>query len=246
MRKNSPSKILRNRRSGFSLIELLFVCVILGIIAALFIPNVSFLLSGGHIGMGAREFASACRYARAMALLNQTPVDMVVYPEEGRFTIEACETKERSVISISTLDAMTNTVDNVESSPVSSGGGFGIAKSKAEREEEKVLLSRNRKDEAEEQDIGYNDTSFKNSINEERTLEGVRFVFDGYSDTVKTSNKTAWKIWDEENGTEGGSVSIRFRVNGTVRPFRMGLEDSSGERMYVEVNSVGSVKVLSK
>ena len=82
------------KRAAFTLLEVLLVVVILGILAAAVAPAVGGMLSGGSLRTGARELAGMGRFAHSMALLNQTPVDLVVDLDSGRVSIEGLEMVE--------------------------------------------------------------------------------------------------------------------------------------------------------
>ena len=126
---------------GFTLVELLLVVAVLGILAVAVAPAVSTVLAGGRLRAGARELAGAGRYARTMALLNQTPVDLVVDLQGGRFSIRARDREELSRFGLSDLAAYTNDVGYTDELLQTSArrnanlaGGFGLAMSAQDRE----------------------------------------------------------------------------------------------------------------
>ena len=89
--------------------------------------------------MGAREIASAGRYARKMALLNQTPVDLTIVQGAGKFRVSARESTSATAFGIADLEAYRGVdtdslVDTSAGRRASLSGGFGMAVSKDERE----------------------------------------------------------------------------------------------------------------
>ena len=91
------------KRGGFTLLEVLLVVVLLGILAAAVAPAVGGMLSGGALRTGARELAAVGRYAHSMALLNQTPVDLVVDLDSGAVRVVARERESASRFGLSDL-----------------------------------------------------------------------------------------------------------------------------------------------
>lgn len=241
-------------RGAFTLVELLLVVAILGILCALAVPTVSPMLSGGRLRMTAREFASAGRYARTMALLNQTPVDLVLDGENHTFSVEARESVSDTAVSIGYLSSLTNSAgspipqDAVQSSL---SGGFGVAMSKNERESMESLSGRDSPTNFVPRffdasgAVMSDKASFADSVNIKRQTDGVTVRFDGYTDSIST--RSAWERVSVDEADEDlfSTVRIRYHSNGTVRPYRVTVEadDGSGS-LCVLVNRVGSPKIV--
>ena len=247
------------KRGGFTLLEVLLVVVLLGILAAAVAPAVGGMLSGGALRTGARELAAVGRYAHSMALLNQTPVDLVVDLDSGAVRVVARERESASRFGLSDLAAYTNDVGYTDELLQTSArrnanlaGGFGLAMSAQDRE--------SRLHEA--GDAGTNtlaivsdaagrelpaEVSFADSVNIERTLEGVSVSFEGFRDTVRDNRRGS----DDDPGAAlSGEVVVHYRANGTVRPHRWRVrekdaEDAAGGWLDVSVSAVGTPRVLS-
>lgn len=245
------------RARGFTLVELLLVVILLAILAVIAAPRVGALLAGGNVRTGAREIASAGRYARKMALLNQTPVDLTIVQGSGKFRITAIEAAEATSFGISDLAAYTNETGYTQSlldtsarRRASLSGGFGLAVARGELEDAawrggdsatNVLeMLRDEEGNAPEDTV-----SLADSINLDREAGGVKFWFEGYTDRVESRSAYSRVIHDDFAQREGTDVNIRYRANGTVRPYRIAVRNPEAEDdvLYVVVNSVGTSKI---
>lgn len=242
---------------GFTLVELLLVIVILGILVVVAAPRVGPLLAGGQLRTGARELASVGRYARTMALMNQTPVDVILNQGTGKISVRAREGQTATVLGMSDVAAITNefgyTDSLIETSArrqASLSGGFGLATAKEDRDKATWRggdSSTNTMDilaERQGQEI-VAIVSYADSIDVQREVQGVKFWFDGYRDIVESRSAYSKIVAEDRTAVEGDEVVIRYRANGTVRPYRMVVRSEKDENdfMVVTVNSVGSAKV---
>lgn len=79
--------ILMKKNSGFTLMEVMVVIAIIGITAAIAIPNVISYLPKHRLNGGARDVYSAMQYARLKAVKERTPVSIIFNTGTDSFTV---------------------------------------------------------------------------------------------------------------------------------------------------------------
>lgn len=76
------------RRAAFTFVELMFVVVILGVLAALVLPRVTGGSQSTALRTAARDMARLASFARQSAISSQAEVVMTIVPEEKKWWIE--------------------------------------------------------------------------------------------------------------------------------------------------------------
>lgn len=244
--------------AAFTLIELLLVVAILGILTVVAAPRVGAMLSGGALRTSARELAGAGRYARTMALLNQTPVDLSVDMDSGVLRIVARERDSATWLGMSDLEAATNDVGYTDEllrtsarrvSSLETGFGLAVSRDDVDSGAATNIFDRLASigDGAAAETTAAT-VSLGQTVNAERTLSGVKVSFGGWRDIASTRGRGAGARTATSSDSDSGEFTVRYRANGTVRPHRWVVSDPEHEteKLLIDVNAVGRAKILSE
>ena len=242
-------------RRAFTLLELLMVVAILGIVAAVILPNISAVTGGARSATALRTLVQMGRYARSMALLNQTPVDLVLDLDGRRLSVEPAE----RAISAPAPDADAEGDAAFPSGAAASSSAFyesgasatvsfGRALSNRDRDATTGrILQRARKDLAGEDSGPAPETTetLADAIHMERDLPDTVVAFLGYADTVE--KRSLQNLHIAGAGQTNGVHRIRYRTNGTCRPYRVAVGDEDDDaRAVVSVDGVGTPRVMRR
>ena len=224
------------------------VVAILGIVVAIVVPNVSAVSRGARSATALRTLVQMGRYARSMALLNQTPVDLVLDLDGRHISVEPGE-QRRGPSAESGEESETPGVaaDAFYEAGASAAVSFGRALSNRDRDATTGrILQRARKDLAEVEDAaGETTESLADAIHMEHDLPDTDIAFLGYADTVE--KRALQDLHMAGGGETNGVFRIRYRTNGTCRPYRVavGAEDDDS-RSIMTVDAVGTPRVLRR
>lgn len=217
-------------RRGFTLLELLIVIVIIGVIAMMVGPTFTSGSDVARVKTASRGVMQLSRYARTMALLHQTPVDLV-FTSDGGVSVAQVGDSGASVVSAKAFTVTNSAAEAaqaedapaVETPPAASGGagqGGGSAYVMAD-------------------------------LAIDKKYEQVEIVFEGYTDTLDEGRhpfQAASAIETEADGSadrEKQTFRVRYKSNGTCRPYKIRVSAEGDEHcaMTVVVDLLGSAKI---
>ncbi len=220
----------KRRLRGFTMVELLIVIVIIGVMAAMIGPTFTSGSDIARVKTASRGVIQLSRYARIMALLHQTPVELV-YTSDGTLRVEQVAGGSESIVSAQAF-ASTNAAER---------GAAPVA-------EEEVFA-------AKEGPAGGGGSSYVMAdLNLEQKYDGVEFMFKGYADSMddgrsrkltKTKARASAEPEVEEGEGDVKAFRVRYKSNGTCRPYSVRVT-AGGEEAFavtVVIDVLGAAKV---
>ncbi len=241
-------------RAAFTLVELLLVAAILGILSAVVIPNISAFLGSNRSTTAIRVLTQMGRYARSMALLNQTPVELVLDLDTRKISVDAA-TPTNTLASVSSEDAFYEM-----GAGTAVAASFGRAVSIADKKSSDRLLERNKPqtpDSTSDDFFGTSDSgessasagtgnALADSIHMERDLPELPVVIEflGYADNVERNRFRTNRSAASAGTVTNGVFRIRYRTNGTCRPYKLGISlEGAQTPVVLFVDAVGTPRV---
>ena len=219
----------RAKRSlrGFTLVELLVVIVIIGVMALVMGPTFTTGSDVVRIKTASRGLMQMSRYARNMALLHQTPVELV-FTSDGSLSVVQVGGRSEGVVSAKAFSSTNSAAADEElSAPSDSAAETG--------------------GEAQE---GGGASYVMADLNISKKYDQTSFVFEGYSDTVDAQPSRSGSGFGgkEEESSEAEDVEtfrVRYKSNGTCRPYRVRVV-AAGDEAYalmVKVDVLGAARI---
>ena len=102
---------MRTQQTGFTLVELLVVLVIMVLGASLMGPNISSGSDRAHLKAASRDLSSALRYARGQAVMSQQEVTVTLDLANNYYHIDSLHQKNHQISKTIELGLRTAQVD---------------------------------------------------------------------------------------------------------------------------------------
>lgn len=218
-------RLLKNK--GFTLVELLIVLAIIGTLVLVVVPQVGGGMAATRISTAARSVVQASRYARTMALLNQTETELSLFAD-GTVEVKAALASSQRVREADLLrrEAAADFQLSPESVPVSTNSKVEVSTSLALADE----------------------------INARFENSEMTFEFVGYTDTVdeeeEISLSEAASGDEDETGraTQSSSViaKVLYESNGICRPYHVRLLHDDGISVDVFIDITGAGRIVAE
>jgi prepilin-type N-terminal cleavage/methylation domain-containing protein len=246
MEGRAPASPVSCRRA-FTLIELLLVIAIIGVLVAVILPQFNVGMSGVKVRTAALGYMQTARYARTMALLYQVEIEIVcetggvirveagplrgeghgpyVAPEDASGVPPEGGAPSR-LLSLSQpgRPAASNSNPRLLSLPAAGASAFDQSGAGA-------FVERYTPADVSAEELA-SEGDVTEAIRVEQAFEGVHVQFLEYTDE-DTSGTTA----AEAGATE--SFRVRYRSNGTCRPYRVRISDDAGTTLVLDVDMLG-------
>ena len=223
---NVPKDRVKRSLRGFTLVELLVVIVIIGVMAVVIGPTFTTGSDVARIKTASRGLMQMSRYARNMALLHQTPVDLV-FTSGGSLSVEQVGGGDKGVVSAKAFSSTDSVVEDDEKSATAD-----IAE-----------------DAGADQQGGGGTGYVMADLNISKKYDQTAFVFEGHTDTLDAQpSRSGAGFGDREKDDSAEDVQtfrVRYKSNGTCRPYRVRVVAAGDEAfaLTVVVDVLGAAKI---
>ena len=219
-----------DRARGFTLVELLVVIVIIGVMLTMIGPSMTAGSGMARVKTASRGVMQMSKYARTMALLRQTPLELV-FTSDGRLGVAPVGGGGEGLVSARSF-AVTNAAAAAAESEAASNEVAEAAQAGANG--------------------GGGSAYVMADLAIEKKYEQVTFVFKGYTDslddggvTVSESPSNAQEDQPDAKEEVAQAFRVRYKSNGTCRPYKVKVAVGSDEAyaITVAIDMLGSAKV---
>jgi len=99
----------------------MLVVAIIGVVLAMSYPAISDMVHRAPLAQGVRDVMEGCRKARALAILQGHPMDLQIYPQDGRLNVAPAPVDADTSVTVSPDHATAEPVRDAQSR---NAGGF--------------------------------------------------------------------------------------------------------------------------